>query len=68
MENIFRLLHYLDEEKVMFTTHMLEEEFDNWLKGESTHLQDMGVLLTWETFRSAFLEKYIPKPIRKQKN
>ena len=68
IEKIFTVVTCSEEEKVTFAAHVLKQESDHWWRGAKAYLIATGVPLTWDTFCKAFLDKYFPANMRKQKN
>jgi len=50
---------YLEEQKVAFGTYTLLEEAEYWWENTHQYLEAEGQAMTWETFKSVFLEKYL---------
>ena len=50
MEKIFSFVACSKEEKVIYATHMLQEEADFWWKEAKAYLTAKEVPLTWENF------------------
>lgn len=45
------------EQKVLFSTHMLSEEAEDWWDNTSLILEVVGIEVTWVVLRAHFLEK-----------
>ena len=65
MEKIFSVVTCSEEEKVIYATHMLQEEADFWWKEAKAYLTAQEVPLTWENFSQAFLDMYVPEHVRR---
>ena len=58
IEKIFRVVICMEDQKMQFSTHMLEEEDEDWWKNARQRIEILGVEITWAVFRDAFLDKY----------
>ena len=67
IEKIFRLMACSEEQKVVLSTHMLEEEAEDWWDNTSQRFAEDGIVVTWLVFRDAFLENYFPEDARGRK-
>ena len=65
MEKIFSVVTCTEEEKVIYATHMLQEEADFWWKEAKAYLIAKEVPLTWDNFSQAFLDMYVPEHVRR---
>ena len=54
----------LEEQKVIFGTHSLVEEAEYWWENTRQCLEAEGQVVTWETFKRVFMEKYFPEDVR----
>lgn len=52
IENIFRVMPCAEEQKVLFGTHMLSEEAENWRDNACQRLEATGTEVTWVVFRA----------------
>ncbi|KAF7801134.1 Transposon Ty3-I Gag-Pol polyprotein [Senna tora] len=67
LEKIFKVLKCTEEQKVEFAIYMLAGEAEHWWRGAQQLMEARDVQLTWDTFKTAFLEKYYPMSVRNQK-
>ncbi|XP_050878174.1 uncharacterized protein LOC127081990 [Lathyrus oleraceus] len=58
---------YTEEHKVLFGTHMLSEEAEDWWDNTRQILEVVGAEITWTVFRVQFLEKYFPEDVGSKK-
>lgn len=56
-----------EEHKVLFGTHMLSEEAEDWWDNTRQILEVVGAEITWTVFRVQLLEKYFPEDVRSKK-
>lgn len=62
MERKFEALHVPDNERVNFSTYMLEGAVGSWWEGYRASVAQ-GHAITWEEFRTAFRARYIPQAL-----
>ncbi|XP_050915462.1 uncharacterized protein LOC127130512 [Lathyrus oleraceus] len=67
MERIFRIVHYSEENKVVFASHMIKGSTVRWWESASTLMTNQGIPRDWENFKTIFLDKYFPSSLRTQK-
>ncbi|XP_057803271.1 uncharacterized protein LOC131018574 [Salvia miltiorrhiza] len=68
MERIFRLLRCNDQERIMCMSYQLKGSTDFWWKAkQKTMTPGQLEKLTWEEFKTALCEKYIPRSYRRKK-
>src|SRR4030065_1334311 len=67
VEKIFRAMATSDVQKVRLATHMLSEEDESWWLNTCQRLMATGVVISWDVFRDAFLEKYFPEDVKCKK-
>lgn len=67
IEKIFEVLRTPEESKVGFATYLLLGEADYWWRGARMMMGANQVVVTWISFRTAFLEKYFPVSAREEK-
>ncbi|TXG73220.1 hypothetical protein EZV62_001799 [Acer yangbiense] len=63
IEKVFIAIAFLDKQKVVFASFMLEDEADHWWDATSRILKTTLPIndhITWEMFKNAFNEKYFP--------
>jgi len=53
----------LEEHKVAFGTYTVVEEVQYWWENTRQCLEAKGQVVTWETFKKVFLEKYFPEEV-----
>ncbi|WVY91911.1 hypothetical protein V8G54_037425 [Vigna mungo] len=56
-EKIFRVIICSEEEKLAYATFLLEDEAEYWWEGMQQIMTARGERITWESFRTRFLEK-----------
>lgn len=56
-----------DVQKVQFDTHMLSKEPEDWWDITRQRMEVAGTAITWEGFKTAFLEKYFSADVRCKK-
>ncbi|KAJ4943956.1 hypothetical protein NE237_005596 [Protea cynaroides] len=66
MKKNFRLMTCSEDEKVLFTTHMLKEDANAWWNSTRAYLETKHAQVDWEVFKVAFFDKYFPKSFRDQ--
>ncbi|XP_057443957.1 uncharacterized protein LOC130736127 [Lotus japonicus] len=64
MGNIFEALHTPDAEKVNLATFMLKGDAEYWWRSAKQLMTANHVAISCESFKRAFMEKYIPETIR----
>ena len=67
MENFFFVLPCFEQQKVAFTTYMLEADTKFWWVGTRRLLEHAQTPITWEVFKNVFYEKYFPASVRNAK-
>lgn len=67
IEKIFRVMAYNDVHKVLFGSHMLSEEAKVCWENTHQRLEAAGIAITWNNFKSEFLDKYFPTDVRNRK-
>ncbi|KAF7826758.1 putative TIR-NBS-LRR resistance protein [Senna tora] len=60
LEKIFKVLKCTEEQKVEFSIYMLAGEAGHWWRGAQQLMEARDIQLTWDTFKTACLEKYYP--------
>lgn len=58
---------YTEEQKVLFGTHMLFEEVEDWWDNACQRLEVTSTEVTLLVFRAQFLEKYSSEDVRSKK-
>ncbi|XP_050919253.1 uncharacterized protein LOC127136776 [Lathyrus oleraceus] len=64
MERIFQIVHYSEENKVVFASHMMKGPGVRWWESASTLMTNQGIPRDWENFNTIFLDKYFPSSLR----
>ena len=64
---LLSIMALVKEQKVDFGTYMLVEEAKQWWENTRQCLEAEGQVVTWETFKRVFLEKYFPNDVRNKK-
>jgi len=59
-------MNYVDNQKVNYVI-MLIGELEYWWDSTRRLLEGMRIIITWEVFRTKFLEKYFPNDVRRAK-
>ncbi|XP_057775244.1 uncharacterized protein LOC130994224 [Salvia miltiorrhiza] len=68
MERIFRFLRCDDLERLMCMSYQLKGSADFWWEAkQKTMTPEQMAALTWEQFKIALCEKYVPRSYRKKK-
>ncbi|XP_057775173.1 uncharacterized protein LOC130994159 [Salvia miltiorrhiza] len=68
MERIFYFLRCNDQERLLCTSFQLKGSADYWWEArQKTYTPEQIENLTWEQFKTALVDKYIPRSYRKQK-
>lgn len=67
MEKIFEAMMCPNERRVTYATFMLTGDAEYWWRGARRLLEAEGREITWEIFRTTFLEKYFPTNVRHAK-
>ena len=62
-----RVIACPDVQKVAYATHMLVDEAEYWWENTRQYLEAGGVVITWDAFKYAFLEKYFPDYVKNKK-
>jgi len=66
LNKIFKFVQCTDEQKVTFTTYMLNRVADDWWEGARAGMNAKGNPLDWEHFQEVFLNMCFPKFIGEQ--
>lgn len=61
MEAIFKLIEYLDDQKVFYVSFMLKKDAKLWWMDNKDILSPDGSFVPWTRFKEAFLKQYYPK-------
>ncbi|XP_057426326.1 uncharacterized protein LOC130719734 [Lotus japonicus] len=64
LEKIFEALHTTDGEKVNLATFMLKGDAEYWWRSTRLLMTTNQVAITWDSFKTAFLNKYFPDTAR----
>jgi len=67
MEKIFQVVNCDDNKKVNYVMFMLIGEAEYWWDNIRRLLEGVRIIITWEVFRTNFLEKYFSNDIRRAK-
>ena len=67
MVKIFRVMNCADNQKVNYAVFMLIGEAEYWWDGTRRLLEGGRIIITWDVFRTRFLEKYFPNDVRRAK-
>ena len=67
MEEIFRITRSADHDKVELATYKLRGEAAQWWKQYREHMEATRGNVTWEEFKTLFLNKYFPSNVKDQK-
>jgi hypothetical protein len=67
MEKIFNVLGCTDEAKVSYASYLLLGDAEYWWKGTRLMIEANNQEITWELFRTKFLDKYFPISARTNK-
>ncbi|KAF1863173.1 hypothetical protein Lal_00012483 [Lupinus albus] len=67
LERIFRAMSCSDAQKVAYATYMLVKEPENWREMTRRQMEIEGQIITWEAFKSKFLQKYFPADLKREK-
>jgi hypothetical protein len=67
MERVFQIMHCSEENKVVFSSHMMKGSAVRWWESASTLMTNQGIPRDWEHFKTVFLDKYFPSSLRTQK-
>lgn len=67
IEKFFRVMTRTEEQKVLFGTHMLSEEVEDWWDNTRQRLEITGTEITWTVFRVQVLKKYFPENMHSKK-
>ncbi|XP_050895545.1 uncharacterized protein LOC127102186 [Lathyrus oleraceus] len=67
MERIFQIVHYSEENKVVFASHMMKGPTMRWWESASTLMTNQGVPRDCDHFKTIFMDKYFPSSLRTQK-
>ncbi|KAG2384108.1 uncharacterized protein HKW66_Vig0151290 [Vigna angularis] len=60
LEKIFRVMRCSEEEKLAYASFLLEDESEYWWDGMQQMMETNGEVITWNSFKTRFLEKYFP--------
>lgn len=60
-------MHYGEENKVVFSSHMIRGSAVRWWESALTLMTNQGVSRNWEHFKTTFMDKYLPSSLRTQK-
>ena len=63
-EKIFKVMNYEDEQKLLFTSYLLNEDVEYWWTDMQQQMETREELVSWANFRTRFLEKYFPDTTR----
>ncbi|KAF1870575.1 hypothetical protein Lal_00025791 [Lupinus albus] len=66
LERIFRAMSCSDAQRVAFATYMLVKEAENWWEMTRRQMEIEGQIITWEAFKSKFLQKYFPAVLKRE--
>ncbi|KZV50252.1 hypothetical protein F511_20863 [Dorcoceras hygrometricum] len=58
---LFDRVRYDDEHRLILATSHLRRGAERWWRGASRTLEETGVGITWNSFCTAFRQKYVPK-------
>ena len=64
VEKTFRVLNYIDEQKIKFATYLFEGSACHWWAIIERKWERNGVENSWEQFREEFLRKFIPQVVK----
>jgi hypothetical protein len=67
MEKIFNVLGCTDRAKVNYASSLLLGDAEYWWKGTRLMIEANNEEITWELFRTKFLDKYFPRSARTNK-
>ncbi|XP_050902090.1 uncharacterized protein LOC127110562 [Lathyrus oleraceus] len=67
MKRIFQIVHCSEENKVVFSSHMMKGPAVRRWENGSTLMTNQGVPKDWENFKTTFMGKYFPSSLRTQK-
>jgi hypothetical protein len=67
IEKIFTVLRCPDEVKVTYASYLLLGDAEYWWKGTRKMIEANNQDITWEIFRTKFLDKYFPRSARTAK-
>ena len=66
-EKICRVLECTDEQKLLFVTFLLVADAEYWWQGMQQLMHTREEQVTWASFRTRFLEKYLPDSARHER-
>ncbi|XP_027337004.1 uncharacterized protein LOC113850623 [Abrus precatorius] len=66
VERVFSSMDCQEEHKVDYATFMLIGKVEDWWKITSDILSKEGRFVTWDTFKTSFLENHFPGDLKKQ--
>ncbi|XP_027915052.1 uncharacterized protein LOC114174410 [Vigna unguiculata] len=66
-ENIFTVMNYTDEQKLLFATYLLNDDAEYLWAGMQQQMQTRDEQVEWTSFRTRFLEKYFPDTARQDR-
>ena len=67
IEKIFQVIDCTDKQKVNYTVSILIGEAEYWWDNTKKLLENGGININWEMFKTKFLEKYFPNDVRRAK-
>jgi hypothetical protein len=67
LEEIFRVTRSGDRDKVGLAMYRLRGEASRWCKRHREHMEATGGHITWEEFKTIFINKYFPSNVKNQK-
>ena len=67
LEEIFKITRSADQDKVELATYRLRGEAAQWWKQYREHMEATGGHVTWEEFKTMFLNKYFSSNVKDQK-
>ncbi|KAK7350011.1 hypothetical protein VNO77_08020 [Canavalia gladiata] len=67
IEKVFGIIECDEEKKETYVAYMLEADAEFWWMGARRLLETEGNHITWEVFKEAFYEKYVPQSVRDAK-
>ncbi|XP_057418512.1 uncharacterized protein LOC130712710 [Lotus japonicus] len=67
LEKIFGVLQTPDDTKLVLATYMLLGDAEYWWRSARQILEASNTVVTWNTFKRAFLDKYFPETAREEK-
>ena len=67
IEKIFRVMNCTEKQKVNYAVFMLIGEAEYWWENTRKLLENGGININWEVFKTKFLKKYFPNDVRRTK-